>query len=108
MFTASDEDIDKVREVAGESDYVFVSGLIDNLTDAQWERAQDFMLAWDQFAPGDVSLTLSGGRDGVGLSDQMELDDVRRRMRLLLGLSEFRIDDFGGAVSQTVLNQWRW
>lgn len=104
---ASDEEIDKVREIAGENDYTFIATLIDNLTDAQWQRALDFMDAWDAFNPGDVSFTMQGGRDGVGLSDQFELDDVRKRMRLLLGLPELRAADMG-AISQTVLTQWRW
>ena len=104
--TPTDEDIDATREVAGEQDFDFISSLIDNLNDAQWARALDFIDAWNQIAPGDL-VGLKGGRDGVILSDQASLDDIRKRMRLLLGLPEFRVSDLGG-VSQTVLTQWRW
>lgn len=104
--TPTDEDINFVREVAGESDARYVGTLIDNLNDAQWDRALTLVDAWNEVAPGDL-VALSGGRDGVQLSDQEGLDDIRRRMRLLLGLPEFRFDEFGSA-SRTVLTQWRW
>lgn len=106
MFTAEEVDIDKVREVAGESSYTFISSLIDQLNDSQWERALDFIAEWDKVAPGDL-IALSGGRDGVQLSDQQGLDDIRKRMRLLLGLPELRTSDMGGG-SIAVLTEARW
>ncbi len=90
--TPEDIDIDAVREVAGENDFVYVSSLIDALNDAQWARAQDFITKWFEIEPGDL-MGLKGGRDGLRLEDQESLDDIRVRMRLLLGLPEYR--DFG-------------
>ena len=104
----SDEDINDVREVAGENDFNFVSSLIDSLNDAQWERAQDLVLAWKEFAPGDL-IGLKGGRDGLQLSDQEGMDDIRARMRLLLGLPELRdASILGGPATVGVRTQWRW
>ena len=50
----SDEDIDFVREIAGEGSFEFIATLIDNLNDAQWSRAQDLITAWTDYAPGSV------------------------------------------------------
>ena len=107
-FTATDEDIDAVREVAGELDFDYISGLIDNLNDAQWSRALDFIEEWNKTAPGDL-IGLKGGRDGVRLEDQEGLDDIRKRMRLLLGLPELRTTDITGqAGSCSVPTLWVW
>lgn len=106
--TPSDEDIDFVREVAGELNTAFVTTLIDNLNDAQWSRALDLVTAWNAIAPGDL-MSLEGGREGVKLSDQEGLDDLRRRMRLLLGLPEFRSGDITGQFGSTsVPVLWTW
>ena len=106
--TPTDEDINDVREVTGENSRTTISTLIDNLNDAEWGRALDFVTAWRNTEPGDL-LSLEGGRDGVKLSDQEGLDDIRRRMRLLLGLPEFRdasITGQPGTTSVPVL--WVW
>lgn len=106
--TPTDEDIDSVREVAGELDADYVSTLIDNLNDAQWARALDFVTAWTGFEPGSV-LRLEGGRDGIRDSDQEALEDIRRRMRLLLGLPETRdVSLTGGVGSTSVPVLWLW
>lgn len=106
--TPTDEDIDSVREVAGEIDFDFVSTLIDNLNDAQWARALDFITSWFEFAPGSV-LRLEGGREGVFDSDQEALEDIRRRLRLLLGLPETRDASLtGGFASTSVPVLWVW
>lgn len=106
--TPTNEDIDSVREVAGELDFDFVSTLIENLNDAQWNRALDFITSWNEFAPGSV-LRLEGGREGVHDSDQEALEDIRRRMRLLLGLPELRDASLtGGFGSTSVPVLWVW
>lgn len=104
--TPTDEDINFVREVAGESDAAYIGTLIDNLNDAQWDRALTLVDEWNKVTPGDL-VALRGGRDGVQLSDQEGLDDIRRRMRLLLGLPEFRTADMGGG-SVAVFTEARW
>ena len=98
--TPTDEDINDVREAAGETSRTFISGLIDNLNDAEWGRALDLITAWREITPGDL-LSLEGGRDGINLSDQEGLDDIRRRMRLLLGLPEFRDASVTGQPTTT-------
>jgi hypothetical protein len=104
--TPTDEDIDFTREVAGELDRDYVSTLIDNLTDAAWERALTLITKWNEIEPGDL-MGLKGGRDGVRLEDQEALDDIRRRMRLLLGLPELRDALItGGAGSTAVRTRW--
>jgi hypothetical protein len=104
----TDEEINDVREVAGEIDGDFVSDLIDDLNDAEWDRALDLTTEWRKVTAGDL-IALDGGRDGVKLSDQEGLDDIRRRMRLLLGLPEFRDASItGGAASMGVATEWRW
>ena len=103
--TPTNEDINFVREVAGELSFTSVATLIDNLNDDQWARALELVDAWNEIAPGDL-LSLKGGRDGVHLSDQEGLDDIRKRMRLLLGLPELRSSDITGqfgSVSVPVL-----
>lgn len=108
MADATDEEIDSVREVAGENDTATVSALIDNLNDAQWERALDLITAWEEFPAGSV-LALKGGRDGVIDSDELAREDIRRRMRLLLGLPEQRSAILtGGVGSGWVATEWRW
>lgn len=94
----SDEEIDAVREIAGEVSFTYIGTLIDSLNDAQWSRALDFITAWNQFAPGDL-MALEGGREGVKLDDATNLEDVRRRMRLLLGLPEMRDTSLTGGFS---------
>ena len=98
--TPTDEDVNDVREVTGEISRSLISGLIDNLNDAEWGRALDLVTAWGGIEAGDL-LSIEGGRDGVKLVDQENLDDVRRRMRLLLGLPEFRDADITGQPAST-------
>ena len=98
--TPTDEDIDTTREVAGELDAGYISTLIDNLNDAQWARALDFITAWADFPAGSV-LQLEGGRDGVKDSDEAAREDIRRRMRLLLGLPELRDSSLTGGFGTT-------
>lgn len=108
-FTATDEDIDNVREVAGELDFDYISSLIDNLNDAQWNRALDFIASWLQTDPGDLIDLQNGGREGVNLIAQAGLDDIRKRMRLLLGLPELRATDITGQAGTTsVPVLWVW
>lgn len=87
--TPTNADINFVREVAGENDATYVGTLIDNLNDDQWERALVLVDAWNETDPGDL-IGLDGGRDGLRFTDQEGLDDIRKRMRLLLGLPELR------------------
>jgi hypothetical protein len=98
--TPTDEDVTDVREVTGEISRTTIAALIDNLNDAEWGRALDLVTAWREITPGDL-LSLEGGRDGVRLSDQEGLDDIRRRMRLLLGLPELRDADITGTAAST-------
>jgi hypothetical protein len=106
--TPTDEDIDFVREVAGEGSFEFISTLIDNLNDAQWNRALDLVTAWNEYAPGSVMELVNGGREGVNEKDQDALMDIRRRLRLLLGLPEFREGDGGFFRSTSVPVLWVW
>jgi hypothetical protein len=106
--TVSDEDVNDVREVTGEISRTLIATLIDSLNDAEWARALDLVTAWREITPGDL-LSMEGGRDGIRLSDQEGLDDIRRRMRLLLGLPEFRDSSITGAhgtVSVPTLFVW--
>jgi hypothetical protein len=107
-FTAADEDIDSVREIAGELSFTYVSTLVDSLNDAQWNRALDLITAWVEFAPGSV-LRLEGGREGVFDSDQAALLDIRIRMRNLLGLPDYRDAGLtGGFGTTSVPVLWVW
>lgn len=102
----SDEDIDFVREIAGEGSFEFIVTLIDNLNDAQWSRAQDLITAWTNYEPGSVMELVNGGREGVNEKDQDALGDIRRRMRLLLGLPESREGDASFFRSTSVPVLW--
>lgn len=105
----SDEDVDSVREVAGEISTTFITTLIDNLNDAQWNRALDFISSWSEYDPGSVMRLENGGRQGVFDSDLEALEDIRRRMRLLLGLPEARDSDItGGPASTSIPVLWVW
>src|SRR5688572_23621087 len=99
--TPTDEDVTDVREVTGEISRTTIAALIDNLNDAEWARALDLVGAWREIAPGDLMTLQNGGREGVNTSDQEGLDDIRRRMRLLLGLPEFRDASITGAFGTT-------
>ena len=106
--TPTDEDINDVREVAGELDFDFVSTLIDNLNDAQWLRALDLVIAWGDYPAGSV-IRLEGGKEGIWDSDEAAREDIRRRMRLLLGLPELRDSSLtGGFGSESVPVLWVW
>lgn len=106
--TPTDEDVNDVREVAGEISRSGIATLIDNLNDAEWGRALDLVSAWREITPGDL-LSLEGGREGVRLSDQEGLDDIRRRLRLLLGLPELRDSSITGQLGTTsVPVLWVW
>src|SRR5678816_3869037 len=74
--TPIDEEIDFVREIAGEGSFEFITTLIDNLNDAQWSRAQDLITAWTDYAPGSVMELVNGGREGVNEKDQDALMDI--------------------------------
>lgn len=107
--TPDDQDIDSVREITGEASFEFISTLIDNLNDAQWNRVLDFISSWNEYAPGSVMELVNGGRQGVNEKDQDALEDIRRRMRLLLGLPEFRDASLTGGMSSTsVPVLWVW
>ena len=105
---AEDQDIDAVREAAGELSFAYISTVIHRLNDAQWERALELITAWAEFPAGDV-LALKGGRDGVIDSDEAAREDIRKRLRLLLGLPELRDADITGVPSTTSRpTQWIW
>lgn len=101
----TDENVKDVREVSGELSRTKIATLIDDLNDAEWARALELVTAWGEIEAGGL-VALEGGREGVKLSDQEGLDDIRKRMRLLLGLPELRSSDITGqfgSVSVPVL-----
>ena|SRR5687768_10056838 len=106
--TPTEEQIDKTREVAGENDYEYVEELIDDLNDSQWARALELHAAWDEYPEGDT-IGLEGGRDAVLYSSELSRGDIRVRMRLLLGLPEFRDASLTGqGYSYGVRTTWVW
>lgn len=109
MFTPSDKQITKVLEITGENSYVFVSALTEKLTDGQWARVKELIVAWDEeFPAGDPGLSLRGGSDGLYLLPTEAGNDIRGRMRLLLGLSEFRDSSLTGSPTTTVVPVVPW
>jgi hypothetical protein len=108
VVEADDEEVNDVREVTGETSRALIASLIDKLNDAEWERALDLVGLWREKDLGDL-LSIEGGRDGVRLRDQDDLDSIRRVMRLLLGLPEFRDASITGAATTTsVPVLWVW
>ena len=106
--TPTEGQIEKTREVAGENDYDFIEELIDELNDSQWARALALHTAWDDYPAGDT-IGLEGGRDAVLYSSELSREDVRKRMRLLLGLPELRDASLTGqGYSHAVETLWRW
>lgn len=102
--TPAEVQIEKTREVAGETSYTYVKSLIDNLNDSQWASALALHVLWAEYPPDDV-LALNGGRDGVHLSSPESRESVRRTMRLLLGLPELRDTSLTGIeTSRAVRN----
>lgn len=85
----TESQIEKTREIAGENSIDYVETLIDKLRDSQWARALELHDAWDEYPAGDV-LELQGGRDGLRISSPRSREDIRKVMRLLLGLPELR------------------
>lgn len=96
--TPTEAQIEKTREVAGENSYDFIDGLIEGLKDSQWVRVLQLLTAWDEYPAGDT-IELEGGRDAVNYSSETARGDIRIRLRLLLGLSEFRDADLTGAMT---------
>lgn len=108
MATATDEEVNDVREVTGEVSRTLIAALIDNLNDAEWNRGLELVDLWREKDLGSL-LSLEGGRDGVRLSDQDDFDSIRRAMRLLLGLPEERDASITGAATTTsVPVLWLW
>lgn len=97
----SDEDVADVRAVAGELSKTYVSTLIDNLDDAEWNLALDYISAWNEYDPGSVMRLEDGGKQGVYDSDQEALLAIRVLMRNLLGLPDQRDSDLTGGVTTT-------
>jgi hypothetical protein len=101
MSAAADEEIDKVREIAGENSYAYIARLIDGLTDGQWERALELIDAWDTEYPAGESIRLVGN---VQFDPHIDAGlDIRNRMRLLLGLPEIRSTAITGESGSVVL-----
>jgi len=97
MPNASDSDIDKVREIAGENNYAHVSELISGLTNGQWQRALELIDAWDTEYPAGESVGIQGGSRGIQYDPHTDAGlDIRNRMRLLLGLPEQRDSSITG------------
>src|SRR5690348_10528346 len=101
MATATDEEVNDVREVTGEVDRELIATLIENLNSAEFDRGLDLVSAWQETAAGDLLTLKNGAGEGVFLSDQEGLDDIRRRMRLLLGLPELRDASITGQPTST-------
>lgn len=105
MPEPTDAQVDKVREIAGESDYDAVADLISDLTDGQWARALELITAWDaEYEPG---------APGVSVKDVYSPTaagmDIRGRTRLLIGLPEFRDPSLTGMpTTQAVETVWRF
>lgn len=110
MASATDEQITKVREIVGEPDKLLVTALITTLSTADWNRAEELITAWDaKFAPGKPGVSLRGGKEGVFYLPTEAGEDIRARMRILLGLSEFRSADItGGPATVAVPVEWRF
>lgn len=96
--TPTEAQIEKTREVAGETSYSFIDSKINALNDSQWATALSLHTLWAKY-PADDVFALEGGRDGVHLSSPESREGVRRTMRLLLGLSELRDSALTGAES---------
>lgn len=100
--TPTEAQIEKTREVAGENSYGFIEGLIDTRNDSQWARVLQLLVEWDEYPEGDT-VELEGGRDAVNYSSETARGDIRIRLRLLLGLPEFRDSALTGAATSTAL-----
>jgi len=104
MADATDAQIDKVREIAGENDYDLVAGLIATRTDGQWARAIELITAWDTEYPAGESIGIKGGSRGIQYDPHTDAGlDIRNRMRLLLGLPELRSSAITGESGSIVL-----
>lgn len=109
MFTSSDKQITQVLEITGENDYALIDGLIENLTDGQWARVKELITAWDaKFAPGKPGISIRGGSDALYYLPTEAGGDIRSRMRLLLGLPEFRDAELTGNPTTTVVPVIPW
>jgi len=101
--TPTEAQIEKTREVAGEQSYSFIAALIDGLNNSQWANVLTLHVAWAEYPAGDtVELQQSGG-DGLRYSSNTAREDIRKRLRLLLGLPELRDSNLTGAESSHVL-----
>jgi hypothetical protein len=101
VTTATDEEVNDIREVTGEVDRELIATLIENLNSAEFDRAMDLISAWQETTAGNLLTLKNGAGEGVFLSDQEGLDDIRRRMRLLLGLPELRDASITGQPTST-------
>lgn len=104
--TPTEAQIEKTREVAGESDYTFIETAVNTRNGSQWSRMLELLELWDQY-PADDVFALAGGQDGVSLGSGASRESVRRTARLLLGLPEIRDASLTGeACSGALMNQF--
>jgi hypothetical protein len=100
--TPTEPQINKTREAAGENSSAFVAAIVDTLNDSEWLRVLELITEWDEYPAGDT-VELEGGSDGLRYSSNTARGDIRIRLRLLLGLPEFRDSDLTGIHGSIVL-----
>ena len=106
--TPTESQIEATREVAGENSYDMIEELIGELNNSQWARALELLTAWDEYPEGDTT-RIEGGKEGIKDDPEMSRGDVRVRMRLLLGLPEYRDSSLTGlATTRSVRNLAVW
>jgi hypothetical protein len=107
MPDPTDAQIVKVLEITGESGgedgYETISTAIDDLSDGQWARALELITAWDaEYEAGASSISVRGG-NGVYYLPTEAGNDIRSRMRLLLGYPEYRDASITGIPTTTAI-----
>lgn len=77
-------EVERVREICGLKSFVQTSDLCTPLIDVQRQATRSDIKAFDKVKDGAVGL--DGGRDGVKFSQLDNKEEIRRRLRLRLGL----------------------
>lgn len=102
--TPTEAQIEKTREVAGENSFTFIETLIDELNDSQWARVLELHTDWGEYPAGDTVELEQGSGDGLRYSSNTARSDIRIRLRLMLGLPEFRDSSLTGEQSSIALS----
>lgn len=96
----SNLELERVREICGLKSFGQTSTLCAPLIDVQLQATRADIAAFDKVKDG--ATALEGGRDGVQFSQLTNKEEIRRRLRVRLGLDA--VDPMAGGDAAYLVN----